>query len=129
MLAGPCLQPTHTTKENGGANADGAAAGTADKPAKNTRAPTGGPGRPPGRSTKMDEREIMGAIQAEMGKKGMRYAEIYDKSGVARATILRWLRGDGSGQLVTVLAVLEALGLEMIVREKGRPLTGGDKPL
>lgn len=50
---------------------------------------------------------------------GMSSSELARKSGVSQAAISRWLSGKREPKLDSFLAILDALGLEMRIAEKG----------
>lgn len=49
---------------------------------------------------------------------GMTWVQVAKKSGVAFGTIWGWLNGRHSMRLDSVMKVLNALGMEMVVRRK-----------
>jgi probable addiction module antidote protein len=63
-----------------------------------------------------DARTIAGALGDVARAKGM--AQLAKDSGMSRESLYRALSDDGNPQLVTVLKVLEALGLQLKVQPK-----------
>lgn len=89
-----------------------------DKPAKNTKAPTGK--RPRARKGEgMTEDRILKIVYKEMKRQKVTQMEMARRIGVTNVAICNWTHGRRNPHLSYVCGMLDALGLEIrIVRKK-----------
>ena len=68
----------------------------------------------------MTVEEIVGVIHGEMAKQGVSHGEMARRSGLTRQTVRHWKDGkrDTVPRLDALIMAAEALGLEIIIREK-----------
>ena len=62
-------------------------------------------------------RDVYAAVNGERKRKGMYWKEITEKTRVAWETMKGWNLRDGA-RIDCICEVLDALGLEMVIREK-----------
>lgn len=66
----------------------------------------------------MTDDRIIAVIEAESKRKGYTPYTLSDKCGFAHTTVFKWFQLYTSPRLSMVCTVLDALGLELVVRRK-----------
>lgn len=66
----------------------------------------------------MNNQELVQIIEARMQETGMGWMELEEKSGVRWCTVRGWRTGKHGATLDAAARVLDALGLELTVKEK-----------
>lgn len=68
----------------------------------------------------MTVNEIVDVVNNRIKELGTNKYQLAQKSGVRSSTILRWLRKDGQPNLMTLIIILDNLGLKLEVVENGK---------
>ena len=66
----------------------------------------------------MTEDEIRRKVNAKLWEDKLSFGKVSRLAGVSPPTIANWLYGKHSASLCTALAICDALGLELVLREK-----------
>ena len=72
----------------------------------------------------MNTQELVRIIEYRMQTLGMGWMELEEKSGVRWCTVRGWRTGKHGAMLDTAARVLDALGLELVVRENAKGRAG-----
>lgn len=68
----------------------------------------------------MDEDELRKRVRERIEKLGVSDSEIGRIAGISKSNLSRWLSGDKSFTIPTLARLLAAVGLSLMVEEKGR---------